>query len=532
MENKNNSEEQRIQIQVLLDKKKSQVERNLLGQFSTPINLAIEILNHAKTFFSASQKISFLDPAIGTGVFYSALSQVFNGSPIEKAVGFEIDEHYGKPSMELWSNTLLEYKISDYTREKCPIDETEKFNLIICNPPYVRHHHFTKEKNRLKEIVFESSKMELSGLSGLYCHFLGIAHTWMKKDGIAGWLIPSEFMDVNYGKALKKYLLEEVTLMQIHRFAPTDLQFQDALVSSTVVWIKNTKPHHNHKVKFTFGSSLSNPQIEKLLEVNALKTENKWSRFPILNERIINSDVKLKDYFTIKRGIATGDNNYFILTKKEIIDSGLPLSEFQSILPSPRFLSDLVIEANNQGYPNIKEQLFVLNSNLSIEEIKLKYPSLYNYIEIGINKGVPDRYLCSKRKIWYSQESRNPSQFYCTYIGRSENGKKKTFRFIHNKSNAIVSNSFLILYPNNRLLQLLKDNENAGGLIAEELNNLSSALMIEEGRVYGGGMYKMEPKELANVDAKGIEKLLQAIEIGKKNSVQHRFGNMAAEVLL
>lgn len=524
MVSQNKIEEQRIELQLQLDKKKSQVERNILGQFSTPINLAIEILNQAKTFFSQSQKISFLDPAIGTGVFYSALMQTFDCAVIEKAIGFEIDNHYGKPAKKIWSNTLLKYNITDFTKEKIPTTEAQKFNLIICNPPYVRHHHFTKEKDRLKRIIFDSSKMKLSGLSGLYCYFLGIAHAWMKKDGIAGWLIPSEFMDVNYGKAIKKYLLEEVTLIQIHRFDPTDLQFQDALVSSAVVWIKNTKPINDHKVKFTFGNTLGKPQIERLVELNTLATENKWSRFPILNERSINNDIKLKDYFTIKRGIATGDNNYFILTLKEIMERGLPLSQFQPILPSPRFLSDLVIEANTQGYPKLKEQLFVLNSYLSIEEIKLKYPNLYTYLEIGIKKGVPNRHLCSKRKIWYSQETRMPSQFYCTYIGRSENDKKKTFRFIHNKSGAIVSNSFLILYPNNKLSILLKNYKTLGELIAEELNNLSSALMIEEGRVYGGGMYKMEPKELANVNAKSIENLLISLE--KENCVQHGFGEM------
>lgn len=519
MSPKKKIEKQRTELQLKLDKKKSKVERNILGQFSTPFNLAIEMVYKARIIFNGTEKIYFLDPAIGTGVFYSALTQVYEFESIEKALGFEIDDHYGKPAMSLWSNTLLEYHITDFTKQKLPKSEADKFNLIICNPPYVRHHHFTKEKERLKKLVFKSSKIKLSGLSGLYCYFLGIAHSWMKIDGIAGWLIPSEFMDVNYGKEIKKYLLEEVTLIQIHRFDPTDLQFEDALVSTTIVWIKNAKPIKDHKVKFTFGNTLSEPRIEKLVDVNILANENKWSRFPILNERPINNCVKIKDYFTIKRGIATGDNDYFILTLDEIMERELPLSQFQPILPSPRFLNDLIIEANSQGYPKLKEQLFVLNSNLSIKEIEIRYPNLYTYIQMGIKKGVPNRYLCSKRKLWYSQETRDPSQFYCTYIGRTENDKKKTFRFIHNKSNAIVSNSFLILYPNNRLSVLLNKNVTLGKLIAEELNNLSSSLMIEEGRVYGGGMYKMEPKELANVNAKNIESLLISIE---KDSIRNK----------
>jgi len=54
----------------------------------------------------------------------------------------------------------------------------------------------------------------------------------MSQDGLACWLIPSEFMDVNYGKEVKDYLLSKVTLIRVHRFDPSDLQFDGVLVST------------------------------------------------------------------------------------------------------------------------------------------------------------------------------------------------------------------------------------------------------------------------------------------------------------
>jgi hypothetical protein len=77
--------------------------------------------------------------------------------------------------------------------------------------------------------------LDISGLAGLYCYFLLLSHDWMEEQGLAIWLIPSEFMDVNYGVTLRRYLTEHVTLLHIHRFCPTDVQFTDALVSSAVV---------------------------------------------------------------------------------------------------------------------------------------------------------------------------------------------------------------------------------------------------------------------------------------------------------
>ena len=97
--------------------------------------------------------------------------------------------------------------------------------------------------------------------------------------GVAGWLIPSEFMDVNYGQAVKRYLLDRVTLLRIHRFDPNDVQFSDALVSSAVVWFRKTPPPQDHAVTFTFGGTLLN-LMSREVSSSALAHEPKWTRFP------------------------------------------------------------------------------------------------------------------------------------------------------------------------------------------------------------------------------------------------------------
>lgn len=507
MNNIEQLEVRRVALQVELDEMKTQKERNIMGQFSTPITLANDILTHAKNILPAGEKICFLDPAFGTGSFYSALNNVFPGACIEASTGYEIDEHYGKPARELWSKTELNYRLEDFTKQQ-QAGENEKYNLIICNPPYVRHHHINNQKERLQTKALEVANMKLSGLAGLYCYFMALSHPWMKKNGIAGWLIPSEFMDVNYGKAVKNYLLNEVTLLQIHRFDPSNVQFNDAIVSSAVVWFKNQKPSQNHNVKFTYGGTIDNPKYEKSVSYDVLSIENKWTRFPLSDEREANNAPRLSDFFSIKRGIATGDNKFFILTLDQIESRGLPLEQFRPILPSPRYLNVTELEADKNGFPNIENQLFVLDCKLSIDNVKRIYPKLYTYFEEGIKSGVSERYLCKHRKNWYSQENRLKSHFYCTYIGRSDNKGKKPFRFLLNHSDAIVSNSYLILYPKPYLEIKIENNPKLKKCVLNALNKITGKAMLDEGRVYGGGMHKMEPKELANVTAIEISELL------------------------
>ncbi|WP_429139414.1 Eco57I restriction-modification methylase domain-containing protein [Aeromonas veronii] len=497
-------------LQTELDGQKTQEQRNIMGQFSTPITLAKELLAHSVKIFPKQEKIRFLDPAFGTGAFYSALNSVFPSDRIETATGYEIDPHYGRPAKILWENTELNYQLADFTQQTPP-DKGEKYNLIICNPPYVRHHHIGKQKERLQEKSFDAANMTLSGLAGLYCHFMALTHPWMEENGIAGWLIPSEFMDVNYGQGVKNYLLDEVTLLQIHRFDPCNIQFDDALVSSAVVWFINKKPEINHKVRFTYGGTLDTPLHEKYVNYVTLKKEKKWTRFPLSDERKEENAPRLSDFFSVKRGIATGDNKFFVLTREQIAASQLPLEQFRPILPSPRYLEGTEVKADNNGNPDIDNQLFVLDCKLPIDEVKYTYPHLYSYLQEGVRSGVSERYLCKKRKIWYSQENRPKSNFYCTYIGRSDSDGRNPFRFILNSSNAIVSNSYLILYPKPHVENEIEKRPGLHKKLLEALNQITGKAMMDEGRVYGGGMHKMEPKELANVPAYELSALINQI---------------------
>ena len=76
-------EARRLAIQDALDAEKDAAQRNRMGQFATPTALAVNILRYAKRHFGKTEKILFIDPAIGTGSFYSALLDVFPKNRIE-----------------------------------------------------------------------------------------------------------------------------------------------------------------------------------------------------------------------------------------------------------------------------------------------------------------------------------------------------------------------------------------------------------------------------------------------------------------
>jgi hypothetical protein len=64
-------------------------------------------------------------------------------------------------------------------------------NVILANPPYVRHHHLScEEKERLRALTFRMTGINVHGLAGLYVYFVLLATAWMADGGYAAWLIP------------------------------------------------------------------------------------------------------------------------------------------------------------------------------------------------------------------------------------------------------------------------------------------------------------------------------------------------------
>ncbi len=498
-------EDKRLILQRSLDERRTQAERNRLGQFATPPRLAVSVVEASLKLLPSASRIRFLDPAFGTGSFYSALLGLVAHSRLQHAAGYEVDPDFGNVAERLWRATGLELHVADFTKAKASSDPSLKPNLIVCNPPYVRHHHLDREtKERLQAQLKQQLGINVSGLAGLYCYFMLMSHSWMVREGVAAWLVPSEFMDVGYGHAIKRYLLDHVETLRIHRFDPAEVQFEDALVSSCVVWFRNVTPSSDHAIAFSYGGSIESPNCERLIPVDELRREHKWTRFPAKTPRPTSAKVRLGDFFTIKRGIATGANGYFIMTRQQAEELKLPPAGLRPILPGPRHLESDEVLAELDGSPRTEPRLVLLDCRLPEQQVQAKYPSLWRYLET-IRPDVAGRYLCARRTPWYSQEYRPAAPYLCTYIVRA---KTRPFRFILNHSQATAANVYLLLYPKPHVARALETNHGLQRQVWQALNRCGDGVMLDEGRVYGGGLHKLEPRELANVPADHLLELL------------------------
>ena len=147
----------------------------------------------------------------------------------------------------------------------------------------------------------------------------------------------------------------------------------------------------------------------------------------------------------------------------------------------------------------------VIIKKLTEQEIMEQSPTIWEYLHSGIEK-TSQKYLCKNRKKWYWQEHRDTTYFLCSYMGRRKYNESP-IRFILNLSEAIVTNSYLMLYPKEHLQKAISDNPKSIYRIWELLKSINGSDIEEEGRVYGGGLKKIEPRELAKVPCGDLMKL-------------------------
>ena len=491
-------EAERFRRQKEVDASKSLPERNVNGQYSTPFELAHVMVGQAlrdRHWQSGDGAVHVFEPACGSGVFLSALLAIPH-APAFLFTGVERDPDYADICKSVFASKNVRIVEGDFFI----VSETEAFqasaDVLVANPPYVRHHHLAfEDKLRLQSRVLRELGIQISGLSGLYVYFILLADRLLRAGAVASWLIPGEFLYTNYGKALREYLLKRVTLLRLHTFASEDVQFDDALVSSCIVTYRKAPPPADAEFEVTEGRYGASGFGRKW-RCAELSSFSKWV-FKEQSETGKSQGVTVGDLFRVTRGIATGNNGFFVLDEEHVSMAGIERDALTPLLPGPRFLRDAVIDADDQGEPQIEKRRYLLSLDAQPEEVERRYPRAYQYLREGERAGVPSGGLCKMRKLWYQQEKREPPQYLVSYMGRANPVTGQSVRFFLNRSKGIATNGFICLYPRPFLVDLLSGRPDRETELLACLNAVPPGHVDAAGRQYGGGLKKIEPRELS-----------------------------------
>ncbi|MDR2805912.1 MAG: N-6 DNA methylase [Dysgonamonadaceae bacterium] len=498
--NVNNSPEIAYTKQVSLEHRKK------FAQFFTPVALA-ELM--AKWLLDSETLQTVLEPALGLGIFSRALLAKKNDVQIK---GFEVDNiifDQAKKAFGENANLLLE----DYMYN----DWDNKYDGIICNPPYFKFHDYDN-KNILIEIE-KQLKCKLNGFTNLYTLFLLKSIHQLKPNGRCAYIVPSEFLNSDYGRLVKQHLLKTGMLRHIIVFNFEENVFDDALTTACIVLCAND--HKTDKVQFTNIQSINElheientiqnyPKLSdhsKTFSFSELNPEIKWKAYyQQQNGQNFKNLVPFSTYAKVVRGIATGANDYFTfnLAKayKYKIDEKylLPCICHSVDVKGNHFTTSDFEELRQQG-----KSVYLLNAVNSNDE------NVLNYLRQGEVEKIDKKFLTASRNPWYSLEKRPTAPIWVSVFNR--NG----LRFVRNEAHISNLTTFHCIYPQT---SIFFSEVSIDLLFAYLLTDTARHIFEDNAREYGNGLQKFEPNDLN----KGMMLDLRSLSINNKRKIEELYG--------
>lgn len=453
------------------------------GQFWTPDWVA-----EAMVAYVAQDADVIFDPGVGKGAFYTALKKI---APRKKFFGTDIDpEIIATARREGIFRGSPELEVRDFIMNP----PQGLFSAIVANPPYIRHHRLSAEyKERFKEISFQTVGSALDGRAGLHIYFLVQALRMLEKDGRLAFIMPADTCEGVFAKKLWDWIGREYCIDAVVTFDSAATPFPGVDTNALIFLIRNAKPQKTVPwiQCLEIGSQLAAYIKGGLRRPShgALRVHNRdlgeALRTGLSREPREYNDVEytLADYARVMRGIVTGANEFFFLTRKKADNLGIPDSFLSRAIGRTRDISDEYL--SEKTLENLEQKgrptLLFSPNGFSWQELPA---TVKNYLLQGEQMGLPSRALISTRQPWYKMEEREVPIFLFAYLGR------RNTRFIRNDVGILPLTAFLCVYPHSN------DSEYVDKLwkILQHPDTISNLKLV--GKSYGSGAIKVEPRSL------------------------------------
>lgn len=378
------------------------LENKLSGSYYTPFKTVRFMENYLAKEHKAYTKV--LEPSAGDGRFIDLFEKEEN---IQRFVAVELME---EKISRLRSKGYSE-KVKIIADDFLAFSEktNEKYQLIIGNPPYINIKNMEQDSKEKAKKICEKYQLSDSFMQNMWVAFVLAAVSCLEKGGTIFFVLPMEFLQVQYAEKIRLFLEERFDTIHILSFK--ERMFPEIEQESCLVYLTNEckkQPYIHFKIYARLDSDI--PYYCSKIERN--KPLKKWT-----NAILSDSDIdllnlagskykKVSEICDASPGIVTGANNEFILTKKQVKqlecqDFILPTIPRSNILNDLFILTpDVVQEIGEKGH-----RIYLLD--LADADENLFSDSLKEYLEtIGEKKNtsqirLKDRYKCRNRKPWY-----------------------------------------------------------------------------------------------------------------------------------
>lgn len=464
---------------------KNATAEKLRGGFYTPEPIAAFIL---KWGINGSSDYEILEPSCGDGVFLEQLKENNHKFNSVTAIEFDDVEAEKADKIKLNNKNVINTDFHLYCNET-----TQRFDLVVGNPPYIRYQYFQEEQQNEAIKVFNRAKLKYSKLTNAWVSFVVGSSLLLKEKGKIGFVIPAELLQVSYAQQLREFLAHFYNKINIISFEK--LIFPD-IQQEVVLLLCEKNGSDSHLIEHL---ELRDASVLKDLDVNLLKSpaktidfkSNKWTYY-FLNQEEINFLEQISEkrkiptigsYANVEVGITTGANDYFTVPYSTV--AFYNLEEFAKPMVGRSVQVNSVVFSQKDWLMNQQKEV---KSNLLVfpERAKLNlHNGAIDYLRYGESIGIDKGYKTSIREDWFVIPSIKVSD--ALFIRRNNLYP----RLILNDAKAYTTDTMHRVF--------LKVGTDKNAFIASFYNSLSLAFSEIVGRSYGGGVLELMPSEAEKI---------------------------------
>ena len=442
--------------------------RKRYAQFFTPEKIA-EFM--CQWVLQGKPKTRVLEPAYGLGIFSRILAQNTT-LPVD---AYEIDGEIYASALTARPNGV-NLRNEDYFAS----DWNAKYDAIVCNPPYLKFHDY--DNATYIPDVNNHLRTKLNGFTNLYTLFLLKSIAQLKEGGRLAYIIPSEFLNSDYGVEVKRALIESNTLQHIIIVDFTECAFDDALTTACILLCERRTG--SVSVRFSLVNNIEglNTCLSEYVEYNTteLDADIKWkSYYEEGNSCKYNHLVPFSKFAKVSRGIATGANEFFTFKPSKADVYNIPEECLMPCICKAVDAPQTFFTQNEfTKLINGDKTAYLFNGSTAPNN-----KNVLRYIHLGEESEINKRYLTASRSPWYAIENRPPAPIWVSVFNR--NG----LRFIRNEANIYNLTTFHCVYPKNTEV-------NVEVLFAYLITDVAKDIFLDNSRQYGNGLVKFEPNDL------------------------------------
>lgn len=468
--------------------KKNESAQKLRGGYYTPSDLAEFLVRWVKEISPAK----ILEPSCGDGVFFSAINSV-GGMKKAEVLGFELNAIEAAKARKRLGNGKV--KSTDFLEwaAKQLADQTDQFDAVLGNPPFVRYQYLPAEFQERSAQIFGLLECDFTKHTNAWVPFILASLALLRPGGRLAMVVPAEIIHVMHAQSLRSYLGRECRRLVI--IDPEELWF-DGTLQGAVLLLAEKRHSEAEKSQGVGIYSVRDREFLGLSpadvfaapnSINGKTVAGKWTRAlldpatrSLLDALEVHEHVhRFHDIASVDVGIVTGANKFFLVDDETVERYKMhkwahPMFGRSEHCPG-------VIYDQKQHKENAK--IGNPTNFLWLDEEAYKCASVREYITTGEREELHTRYKCRIRSPWYTVPS-----VYSTHVGMLKRSHHVP-RLILNKAAAYTTDT----------AYRIRSKVDAEQLVGSFLNPLTALSAELEGRHYGGGVLELVPSEIEKI---------------------------------